>query len=169
VIYRATKVIEWDAGHRVPYHRSACRNVHGHRYKLEVTLEGVIGTTVGVSAEGMVADFSDLKTTAMERIHFFFDHCFIMSHTDPLRTRLLAGPHTMWDTSLPGVRSVPLPLLERFKAEDFGWVQVVPGVPTAENLACWCYQLMTILDEPDRHVSGVKLWETPNSMAEYRP
>jgi 6-pyruvoyltetrahydropterin/6-carboxytetrahydropterin synthase len=164
MIYRAIKVIEWDAGHRVPNHQSMCRNVHGHRYKIEVTLEGVIGTTVGVSAEGMVVDFSDLKHTAMERIHYFFDHCFIMSQTDPLRARLLAGPHTMWEG-----RTIPLPLLERFNAQDFGWVQVVPGVPTAENLACWCYELMRILDEPDRHVSSVKLWETPNSMAEYRP
>ncbi|MBI4225594.1 6-carboxytetrahydropterin synthase [Candidatus Roizmanbacteria bacterium] len=35
-----TKIIEFDMGHRIPNHKSQCRNLHGHRYKLEVNLEG---------------------------------------------------------------------------------------------------------------------------------
>jgi 6-pyruvoyltetrahydropterin/6-carboxytetrahydropterin synthase len=35
-----TKIVEWDMGHRVPNHKSKCRNPHGHRYRLEVTIGG---------------------------------------------------------------------------------------------------------------------------------
>ena len=35
-----TKRLEFDAGHRIPQHKSQCRNLHGHRYALEITLEG---------------------------------------------------------------------------------------------------------------------------------
>ena len=32
-----TRRLEFDAGHRIPDHRSQCRNLHGHRYVLEIT------------------------------------------------------------------------------------------------------------------------------------
>ena len=38
-----TKIRRWietDTGHRVPNHKSKCRNIHGHRYRWEVELEG---------------------------------------------------------------------------------------------------------------------------------
>ena len=35
-----TRKLEFDAGHRIPDHKSQCRNLHGHRYTLEITLTG---------------------------------------------------------------------------------------------------------------------------------
>ena len=56
-----TRKLEFDAGHRIPDHRSQCRNLHGHRYVLEVTLRGDLVDTEGAPDRGMVMDFADLK------------------------------------------------------------------------------------------------------------
>ena len=55
------KVIQWDMGHRVLNHRSICKGLHGHRYKAEICVEGKLIEKSGVSEEGMVIDFSDIK------------------------------------------------------------------------------------------------------------
>ena len=40
MITKIRRWIETDTGHRVPNHKSKCRNIHGHRYRWEVELEG---------------------------------------------------------------------------------------------------------------------------------
>ena len=72
-----TKVIEWDMGHRVPNHKHKCANPHGHRYRLELTVTGLVSEQKGSSSEGMVVDFSDIKKAMMDRIHEPLDHCFM--------------------------------------------------------------------------------------------
>lgn len=142
---RITRRIEFDAGHRIPNHKSQCRHLHGHRYVLEVTLEGEVITTPGVSEEGMVMDFSDVKKVAMERIVAPWDHAFLVYRGDtPVREFL---------ESLPGHKTVVL---------DF--------IPTAENLAAYAFR---ILDTAYVDVYGnklrlakVRLFETPNNWAE---
>ena len=37
-----TRKLEFDAGHRIPDHNSQCRNLHGHRYTLLITLVGAV-------------------------------------------------------------------------------------------------------------------------------
>ena len=37
-----TTRLEFDAGHRIPNHKSNCKNLHGHRYAIEVTVTGSI-------------------------------------------------------------------------------------------------------------------------------
>ena len=37
-----TTRMEFDAGHRIPNHKSVCKNLHGHRYAIEVTVKGEI-------------------------------------------------------------------------------------------------------------------------------
>ncbi|EWM45059.1 6-pyruvoyl tetrahydropterin synthase family protein [Bordetella holmesii 70147] len=59
-----TRRLEFDAGHRIPDHRSQCRNLHGHRYVLELTLTGDVVQAPGQSDNGMVMDFSDIKHIA---------------------------------------------------------------------------------------------------------
>ena len=53
-----TRRLEFDAGHRIPDHRSQCRHLHGHRYALEITLAGEVIERAGDAANGMVMDFS---------------------------------------------------------------------------------------------------------------
>ena len=59
-----TRKLEFDAGHRIPDHRSQCRNLHGHRYVLEITLQGDLVETEGAPDRGMVMDFADVKSLA---------------------------------------------------------------------------------------------------------
>ena len=59
------KVIQWDMGHRVLNHRSVCKGLHGHRYKAEICVEGHLIEEKGVSEEGMVIDFADIKKVAL--------------------------------------------------------------------------------------------------------
>lgn len=52
-----TTRLEFDAGHRIPNHNSQCKNLHGHRYALEITLSGEIITQENISENGMIMDF----------------------------------------------------------------------------------------------------------------
>ena len=56
-----TTRMEFDAGHRIPGHKNTCKNLHGHRYALEVTIKGEIIQQESASEFGMVMDFKDAK------------------------------------------------------------------------------------------------------------
>ena len=50
------KSIEIDAAHFLPNYEGKCRDLHGHRWKIELAVEGEVG-----EVSGMVIDFTDLK------------------------------------------------------------------------------------------------------------
>src|SRR3546814_5377159 len=77
-----TRRLEFDAGHRIPDHRSQCRNLHGHRYVLEVTLAGDIVDAPGASDNGMLMDFSEIKAIAKRHIVDPWDHAFLVFRGD---------------------------------------------------------------------------------------
>jgi len=62
---RICKIFDWCASHQLnlPY-ESACRNMHGHNYKVEITVEGPPNEV------GMVCDFKELKKIGQ----YSFDH-----------------------------------------------------------------------------------------------
>lgn len=78
--YVISKEIQFDAGHRVPLHKSKCKNPHGHRYKVVAYLVGEL-ITEGSEA-GMVKDFGDVKDILMVRVHDRYDHGFIVHRGD---------------------------------------------------------------------------------------
>ena len=53
---RITRRLEFDSGHRIPDHQSQCRHLHGHRYAIEITLQGDIIRQAGSPLNGMVMD-----------------------------------------------------------------------------------------------------------------
>ena len=69
-----TRKLEFDAGHRIPDHNSQCRNLHGHRYVLEITLTGGVVDKDGQSDNGMIMDFSDVKKLANSALVDVWDH-----------------------------------------------------------------------------------------------
>lgn len=77
-----TRTFEWDMGHRVTNHDSLCKNPHGHRYKMDVTIGGPISTKVNESDQGMVLDFGHLKTIINEKIVDRLDHSFMYWNED---------------------------------------------------------------------------------------
>lgn len=139
---KITKVFTFDAAHRLQNHDGKCANLHGHTYRVEVTVEGPILDEPGSPAFGMVLDFSDLKVWWVEEIEDYLDHSTILQQDDPLVFAI--RPFTR-------------------KVNTFDWP------PTAENLAEWIKEEMgrRILDElPAHFVSSVRVYETPTSWAE---
>lgn len=140
-----TKSIEIDMGHRVPNHKSKCRNLHGHRYKIEVGVDDKVVSTKGSSDEGMVIDFSDLKAVMVKVLDDVYDHSFTIYEKDELIAEFLH-----WKDGL-GMK-----------------INVVDYIPTAENLAAnWYYWLRKELDEMNIRIHHVTVWETPTSSATY--
>lgn len=80
---RITKQFSFETGHALYGYDGKCKNVHGHSYKLSVT---VIGTPIADRSNvkfGMVIDFSDLKKIVKEEIVDNFDHATVFNETTP--------------------------------------------------------------------------------------
>ena len=143
---KIVKIIQWDMGHRVMNHRSVCKGLHGHRYKAEICVEGDIVSESGISEEGMVVDFSDIKKIANTFIQEKLDHAFMV-----------------WEKDTE--------LLDFFQNSKGHKPVIVPFTSTAENVAAYIFNE---LDGQFNDVFGtglqlhsIKLWETPTSCAIY--
>lgn len=140
-----TTRLEFDAGHRIPNHNSQCRNLHGHRYVIEITLNGNIITKEETSENGMVMDFSDVKRIAREHIVDRWDHAFLVYKNDQVVLDFL--------NSLPNHKTV-----------------IFDQVPTAENMATEAFIILQELYQDtygnQLKLSRVRLYETPNSWAD---
>ena len=80
---RITKQFSFETGHALYGYDGKCKNVHGHSYKLSVT---VIGTPISDNTHvkfGMVIDFSDLKKIVKEEIVNVFDHATVFNKNTP--------------------------------------------------------------------------------------
>ena len=140
-----TTRLEFDAGHRIPCHKSQCRNLHGHRYAIEITLSGDIIAQDNLSESGMVMDFSDVKRIARESVVDVWDHAFLVFKDDAEVLNFL--------DSMPNHKTV-----------------VFPTVPTAENMAAEAFKILKgqYKDTYGNHLrlERVRLYETPNNWAD---
>ena len=134
-----TRKLEFDAGHRIPDHGSKCRNLHGHRYVLEVTLQGYVNHVPGQEDTGMIIDFGALKTIMNQMVCDVWDHAFLVyEHDHAVR---------MFLETMPEHKTV-----------------VLDRVPTAENLAQIAFD--TLFTQFGQTLFHVRLYETPNCWAD---
>lgn len=80
---RITKQFSFETGHALYGYDGKCKNVHGHSYKLSVT---VIGKPISDNTNvkfGMVIDFSDLKKIVKAEIVDVFDHATVFNKNTP--------------------------------------------------------------------------------------
>lgn len=80
---RITKQFSFETGHALHGYDGKCKNIHGHSYRLNVT---VIGKPVADESNpkcGMVIDFSDLKKIAKDEIVDVFDHATVFNKNTP--------------------------------------------------------------------------------------
>jgi 6-pyruvoyltetrahydropterin/6-carboxytetrahydropterin synthase len=80
---RITKQFNFETGHALYGYDGKCKNVHGHSYKLSVT---VVGTPISDTSDvkyGMVIDFGDLKKIVKEEIVDVFDHATVFNKNTP--------------------------------------------------------------------------------------
>ena len=69
-----TKTVKFDAAHVLTNHQGLCKNLHGHTYRVDVSV-----TQPADDPKDMVIDFKDLKSIAASVICERFDHAFIYS------------------------------------------------------------------------------------------
>ncbi|MBT8183791.1 MAG: 6-carboxytetrahydropterin synthase [Eudoraea sp.] len=80
---RITKQFTFETGHALYGYDGKCRNVHGHSYKLSVTVIGIpIEDNTDVKL-GMVIDFGDLKRIVKEEVVDPFDHATVFNKNTP--------------------------------------------------------------------------------------
>jgi 6-pyruvoyltetrahydropterin/6-carboxytetrahydropterin synthase len=140
-----TTRMEFDSGHRIPNHKSSCKNLHGHRYAIEVTLKGDIIDRENDSDYGMVMDFKEAKELIRQTIVDPWDHAFIVFERD-------------------------LEVINFLKSLNDHKTVVLKKVPTAENMALIA---LKILKDNFKKKYGnqiipikVRLFETPNNWAD---
>ena len=75
---RLTRQFSFEAAHALEGYDGACREVHGHSYKLLVTVKGEPEGDERSPKFGMVMDFGDLKRIVNEQIVKPFDHAFVL-------------------------------------------------------------------------------------------
>lgn len=142
-IIRITKQFNFETGHALYGYDGKCKNVHGHSYKLSVTVIGSPITDTSNVKYGMVIDFSDLKKIVKEEIVDIFDHATVFNKNTPhielaneLETR---GHHVI----------------------------LVEYQPTSENMVIDFAQKIKNRLPQNIHLFSLKLQETDSSFAEW--
>lgn len=139
---RVTKEFSFEMSHVLLNYDGPCRNIHGHSYRLFVTLSGTPVNDPNNPKNGMVIDFTELKNIVLSSIVNLFDHSVVISR-DFEREK-----HGMTENL-------------------FGNTVIVDYQPTCENLvADFAGRLL------DKMPSGIKLhslklYETAKSYAEW--
>ena len=80
---RITKIFSFETAHVLYGYDGKCKNVHGHSYKLFVTLKGVPIDDIHHEKNGMVMDFGDLKSIVNEEIVDVWDHAILLNALSP--------------------------------------------------------------------------------------
>lgn len=72
---KIAKEFKWEMGHRLPFHKGKCKNIHGHTYKIMIEFEG------DLNENGMVMDYYDVKDVVGPIIDEL-DHSFMVKSDD---------------------------------------------------------------------------------------
>lgn len=113
---RVTCSFTFEAAHRLPWHPGRCRNLHGHSYRLEVTVEGPIG------ASGMVMDFDDVKALVRREVVDVYDHTLLNDLLENPTAELVAAE------SWKRLEAAGLPLARlRLWETPTSSVEILPG------------------------------------------
>ncbi len=79
MLVRVTKIFTFEMAHALEKYNGPCKNIHGHSYRLEVTVSGYPEKRSNSPKKGMVIDFGDLKKIVEKTIINDFDHAIVLS------------------------------------------------------------------------------------------
>ncbi len=139
---RLTKMFEFEMAHALHNYDGLCRNIHGHTYKLSVTVIGEPEQNEQSANLGMVVDFGKLKQIVKPNIVDKFDHSVLLSDKE--------------DTKY-------------FQTENklFKRIHIVDFQPTAENMVVHFADIIKPILPENIELFSMKLHETSSSFAEW--
>ncbi|MGD0342419.1 MAG: 6-carboxytetrahydropterin synthase [Bacteroidales bacterium] len=141
-IIRVTREFTFEMAHVLRNYDGPCRNVHGHSYRLFVTISGTPVSDPDDPKNGMVIDFSELKNIVLENIVNRFDHSVVVS-ADFDRDKM------------------------EMMTKTFGNTVVVSYQPTCENLVADFAERLRSRLPGGTFLHSLKLYETAKSYAEW--
>jgi len=139
---RVTKEFDFEMAHALWNYDGACKNIHGHSYRLFVTLAGIPNKDSDDPKFGMVLDFKDLKDMVRGPVVDFLDHSLVVYREAD--GEILATVRTMYEK-----------------------VHVFDFQPTCENLVLFIVETIQKILTPGLELHSVKLYETATSFAEW--
>ncbi len=143
-IIRVTKAFTFDMAHALLHYDGPCKHIHGHTYRLEVTLGGYLQQETVAPKMGMLIDFTQLKELVKRNVIDKYDHALVLNDALP-------------------------PTLKAYAQSLTGQLHLVPFQPTAENLLLEIKQtLQNALANEGYRLYALRLSETPTSWAEWR-
>ncbi len=142
-VIRVTKEFSFEMAHALENYDGACKHIHGHSYKLFVTVKGSPINDTSNPKHGMVIDFGQLKRIVNSQIVERYDHALILRDT-PQKSEL-----------------------HKAMQQEFEKVELVDYQPTCENMIALFSEL--IMAELPTHVTlhSLKLHETETSYAQW--
>lgn len=140
---RLTKEFKFEMAHALDGYDGDCRFIHGHSFELWVTVKGDPVHDSNSPKNGMLMDFSDLKTLVRKQIIDVFDHSLVMNEKNPALSMISE------------------------KQEAFGKLVILPFQPTSENLLSYFASLLSPLLPSHVALHSLKIRETVTSFAEW--
>ena len=137
---RITKVFKLEMAHALHGYDGLCKNIHGHSYRLWVSVRGEIKNEKGHQKDGMVMDFDIIKQIVKSEIVDKYDHSLVLNAN---------SPHAKIDLSA------------------FEKVFYLPYQPTSENLVADFATLIKSKLPEGVELYKVVLSETATSFAEW--
>lgn len=142
---KVTKEVTFDSAHMLSNYQGKCENLHGHTYKLQVTVEAPLQDKGNET--GMVMDFNTLKK-AIDFVTDSFDHAIIFS-----------------DIAYRG--EAENALLDWADKYAMNYVIIPAGKSTSECIATAIRaKIVYALPIVEMEDITVRIWETPTSFAE---
>ncbi len=139
---RITKKFDFEMAHALWNYDGACKNIHGHSYKLFVTVRGEPLNEENQVKNGMVMDFGDLKKIVREQIVNRFDHSVVVSER---------APHDF---------------IGRVE-QMFEKYMLTPFQPTSENMLLFFAEILNKALPSEVELVALRLYETETSYAEW--
>lgn len=140
---RVTKEFYFETAHALYGYDGKCKNIHGHSYKLAVTVVGVPVNDVNHPKNGMVIDFGDLKRIVKTEVVDVFDHATIFNENTPHKSIAV-------DLEKTGQHVI-----------------LVPYQPTSEMMLMDIAQKIKVKLPADVKLYSLRLYETNTSYAEW--
>lgn len=106
---RVRRRFDFEAAHRLPDHPGKCRELHGHSFRLVVTVERPVDP-----ASGLAVDFTELKRVVRETVIDRVDHTYLNDVIDnPTAENLVVWIWARLREALPGLVEIELFETER--------------------------------------------------------